>query len=415
MGDNEFEKDDNSAENDFFPMFSDKEMAYRHSNVRKEMKERELDLILVHGCLGLGNSPGQVNLQYLTRFAALMETFLIVPAEGDPTMFLALPYHVPNALAISYVKDVRSGDCLTNIVQYIKNLGFERGRIGIVGPGAVLYRYFTLFTEQRAILTKNLPNAKFENATPWFNNLLLIKSEEEILLLKRAGALCDLAHEEVFQMSHPGISHSDLRRVVNMVVARHGATSPFSHVSSFSMKNPTGFYPDSYPTRKRVKSGDFLMSEFTLGYGNYSGKLWGTWFVGNPTPEYEKLFDVAALVHNNMVSGLKIGLKGSEVDSFLQPIYDAGFEQVPSFLLSGWSIMNHFPFMGAATDSPYFDIARRFDDFEFKAGHTITLHVWVRIPNTQKGVWVGSSGVFTEHGYQNFNHYPISELRVVSM
>ena len=258
-----------------------------------------------------------MSLQYLTRYVALMETFLVVPAEGDPTLFLALPYHVPNALDISYVKDIRSGDCLENMIKYIKDLGLERGRIGIVGPAAVLYRYFTLFTEQRDVLTKNLPDVHFENATPWFNNLLLIKSDEELAVLRRVGAISDLAHEEVFQMTRPGVTHADLRRVMSMVVARHSATSPFGHVSSFSMKNPTGLYPDCYPTQKRVKIGNLLMSEFTLGYGNYLGKLWGTWFVGNPTPEYEKLFDVAALVNDNLVSGLKMGMKGPEVDSFL--------------------------------------------------------------------------------------------------
>ena len=75
--------------------------------------------------------------------------------------------------------------------------------------------------------------------------------------------------------------------------------------------------------------------------------------------------------------------------------------------------MNHSPFVGTASDSPYANIARAFDDFEFRKGHTVTLHIWVRIPDTQKGLWVGSSGFFTEHGYQSFNRYLISELRVV--
>ena len=400
-------------DNDYFPMFSVEEMARRYANVRKEMIDKEIDILLVHGCLGLGNSPGQVNFQYLTRYAALVETFLVVPAEGEPTMFLAMPYHVPNALEFSYVKDIRSGDCLDNIAKYVKALHLEKGCIGIVGPGAVSYRNFTLFTEQRETLIRNLPDAKFENATSWFNNLRLTKSKEELEVLRRAGIITDLAHEEVFQMTRPGVTHSDLRRAMEGVAARHGATFPFGHISSCSMENPTGFYPDSYPTNKHVKAGDFLMTEFTLGYGNYWGKLWNTWFVGYPTPEYERLFKVAATVHDNLISGLKTGMKGSEISPFLQPIYDAGFEQTSSLLVSGWSAMNEFPFMGAAPNNPYYQIARGFDDFELKAGQAVTVHVWVNIPNTQKGLWVGSSGAFTEHGYESFNRYPISELRVV--
>lgn len=415
MNEKELKTGNNIIENDFFPTFSDKEMTRRYKNVRKEMVEKGIDVLLVHGCLALGNSPGQVNLQYLTCYAALVETFLIVPVEAEPTLFLALPYHVPNAQILSYVKDIKSGDCLDNIIRYIKDHRLERGRIGIVGPGAVQYRYFTLFREQHEKLMKNLPDTKLENATPWFNNLLLIKSDEELALLKRAGEITDLAHEEVFQMTRPGVSHMELRRTMEMVALRHGATTLFGHVGSFSMKNPTDLYPDCYPTAKQVKIGDFLMSEVALGYGNYWGKLWGTWFVGSPTPEYKRLFDVAAVVHDNLVSGLQTGMKGSEIDVFLQPIYEAGFEQTSNFLVSGWSAMNHFPFMGAAPGNPYVKVAHEFENFELKVGHTVTLHVWINIPNTKKGLWVGSSGAFTEFGFQSFNHYPISRLRVVSL
>ncbi|TFG03802.1 MAG: aminopeptidase P family protein [Promethearchaeota archaeon] len=404
---------DESADNNFIPYFSDKEMAQRHKNVRKEMKERGIDVLLVYGHVGIGSSPGQIHLQYLTRFANVFETFLTVPVEGEPTMFINLDYHCVNARTISYIKDIQDGDAFPNAIQKIKDLGYERGTIGLVGPGGAQFGDITLFTEQRQILDKAFPDAKIVSANQWLQALQLIKSEEEIALLRRAGALTDLAQEEVFQLTRPGVKHKDLQRAMNLTAVRHYGTFPFGHVSSFSMEDPEYYYPTPYSTGKRVRVGDMLMSEFCLGYGNYWGKLWGTWFVGNPTPEYEKMFNVAATVHDNMVSELKPGMKGKDIDNFLKPIYDAGLEQVPSLLIAGWCFMMQPPLAGCAPGNQSTAYAQMYKDFEFKPGHTVTLHIWVRIPNTKKGLWVGSSGVFTQNGYENFNKYPVNEIRVV--
>jgi hypothetical protein len=106
-------------------------------------------------------------------------------------------------------------------------------------------------------------------------------------------------------------------------------------------------------------------------------------------------------------------MKGKDIDDFLSPIYDAGFEQIPSLLIAGWCFMMQPPLAGAAPGTRTTFFSNMYKDFEFKPGHTVTLHIWIRKPNTKKAVWVGSSGVFTQNGYENFNKYPVSELRIV--
>jgi Xaa-Pro aminopeptidase len=398
--------------NDAFPTFSDAEMAQRHRAVRTEMEKRNLDALLFYGCIAMGNSQGQVNLQYVARYAAVIETYLLFPANGEPTMFLAVPYHIPNARAISYVQDIRSGNALQNATARIKELKLDRARIGIVGPGATSRAGLTLFVEQQKYLDDNLPRARFENATSWVDDLRLIKSDEELALLKRAGAITDLVHEEVFQLTRPGVSHLELRRAHDALAARHGATFPFGHISSISMTNPSGHYPDFYPTETRVASAELVMTEFVLGYGNYWAKLWGSYFVGEPTPDYRRLFEAAAKVHDNLVAGLKPGMTGRDVNEFLQPITDAGLEQPANVLVGGWSAMNHAPAMGAMPISLSAPLANQYLDAVLQPRQTVTLHAWVRVPGSPKGLWVGSSGAITESGFESFNRYPISTLRV---
>jgi Xaa-Pro dipeptidase len=401
-----------AASNDFFPMFSDAEMARRHENVRAQMRARGIDALVIYGSIAMGNSQGQVNVQYLARYAAVIETYLVLPVDGDATLLFYVPFHVPNARSIAYVQDIRPGPALANVVERIGELRAEAGCIGLVGPGATPGTNITLYSEQRQYLDERLPRARFVNATGWFDDLRLIKSAEELALLERAGAITDLAHEEVFQLTRPGVSHSELRRAVEAVAARHGATFPFAHIGSFSLQEPSGYYPEFYPTGAKISAGQLIMTEFALGFGNYWSKLWGSFFVGEPSAEYRRLFEVAATVHDDLVRGLAPGMTGKDVAKFLAPIVDAGFDQPANVLVGGWSSMNHAPAMGALPSSLSEPLTRAFADYELKPGQALTLHAWLSIPKTNKGLWVGSSGAITETGYRSYNRYPISTLRV---
>jgi Xaa-Pro aminopeptidase len=401
-----------AAGNDFFPMFTDAEMARRHARVRGEMRERGIDALIVYGSIAMGNSQGQVNVQYLARYAAVIETFLVFPADGEPTLLFFVPFHVPNARAIAYVQDIRPGPALPNVVRRIEALRAEGGRIGLVGPGATPGTNITLYSEHQKYLDERLPRARFVNATGWFDDLRLIKSAEELALLERAGAITDLAHEEMFRLTRPGVSHSELRRAIEALAARHGATFPFAHIGSFSLSAPTGYYPEFYPTETRIAQGSLVMTEFALGFGNYWSKLWGSFFVGQPSAEYRRLFEVAARVHDSLVAGLKPGMTGHDVNAFLAPIVEAGFDQPANVLVGGWSSMNHAPAMGALPSSLSAPLTSSFLDYPLKPGHALTLHAWLSIPNTAKGLWVGSSGAITQTGFQSYNRYPISSLRI---
>lgn len=396
--------------NDAFPMFSDAEMARRLAQVRQEMGQRNLEALLVYGHTGLGNSVGQVNLQYLARYAAVVETYLLVPAHGEPVMFLGVPFHIPNARAISCVQDIRWGDALGGAVTEIKARRLRR--MGLVGPGSVSHSGLTMFAEPRERLAGALADVSVENATLWFDDLRLIKSDEELAVMRSAGALTDLAHEEVFAHTKAGASPREIRRAMDVLAASRGATYPFGHIGATPMSDPQGYYPDFYPTDVKIAPGSLMMTELCLGHGNYWAKIWGSYFVGEPTRDYRRMFEVAARVHDDLVAGLRPGMTGRDVNAFLEPIKAAGLEQPANVLVGGWSAMNHPPQMGAMASSLSEPFTRPFQEVALKPRQTLTLQAWVNMPGTKKGLWVGSSGVITDRGYESFNRYPVSTLRV---
>ena len=403
------------VDNDFFPQFSQKEFDRRYQLVRTSMEEKGLDCLIIYGGYSYaGTDTGGVNMVYLSNYAGISKSYLVFPAKEDPTVIICHAHHVPNAKDISVVEDVRCGgmDLIETVGQRLEELGLQKGYIGIVGP-LPSWCSHTIPVEHDTCLKQAFPKVKFQVVTKWFENFRLIKSDEEIRLLEKAGALCDLAYEELLLAAKPGVRHSELRWIIEGVAGRFGGKFPFSHVSSTPMTNPQQCYPDFYPTHRTVEAGHMAMTELAMGYGLYYGKLWGTFFVGEPTKEYVQLFELAASVYNEVAQALKPGMRCAELNTFLEPFREAGFVQAMS-LVGGWSTYNHPPRAGAIEGSSSAkSLTPEELEFTFQPGHCVGINASPAYPDMKKGVWVGSVGVITEDGFKKFHAAPVDKIRIV--
>lgn len=398
--------------NDFFPPFSDEEMRHRHERVRHSMRERGIGLLLVYGAYTFsGPHPGHINAVWLANYCSIAQTYVVFPDQGDPAMIISVPYQIENAQEISVIKDIRAGGSYEDhLAAFIRERNFSKGHIGVVGPN-VGRAHVTVPVEHDRALRESFPDACVIDATDWFNDLRLEKSDEERELMRRAGAITDQAMEAIVSASRVGARHTDLRRAFNIVAAKNGASYPFGHLSSMSTNDPRPDYPDYYPTHRAIEAGDVVMTECVMGYGNYWGKLWVSFFVGEPANEYAELFDIAAEVHSNAAAGIRPGMRTPDVDEFLTPLQKAGLEQVEP-IVNGWSTLNHPPFLG----EPVSAVASRSDtphDSELLSGQTVTVKCWPRIPGTRKGLWVGSTYIVGEDGLESIHKYPVNERLIV--
>ncbi|MFH1092338.1 MAG: M24 family metallopeptidase, partial [Pseudomonadota bacterium] len=142
------------------------------------------------------------------------------------------------------------------------------------------------------------------------------------------------------------------------------------------------------------------------------GKVWGTYFVGQPTDEYRKMFDLAVLVHDQAIAEIKPGMKGRDVDRWLEPFEAAGFINGTP-LVMGWSCYNHPPHAGLLEGCPTAGMVQSSDlEFVFKPGVCISIISFPVTPDMKKGVWVGTNCIFTKNGLKKLHRYPVTELRV---
>jgi Xaa-Pro aminopeptidase len=155
------------------------------------------------------------------------------------------------------------------------------------------------------------------------------------------------------------------------------------------------------------------MTEIAVGYGNYTTKMCSTFFVGQPTDDYKRLFDLAAGLLHAAEDGLKPGMTGADVSKYLADAITGDYTYYQP-LVMGWSTYLHPPYLGGLPGNPAYDFfARPFDAFALEEGHTFTIIPWVGLKDTKKAVWLGTTYKMTATGVEALTNFAVDELRIV--
>ena len=389
--------------NDWWPKFSRAEYQRRYDGLRKEMAERGLDCLAVYGApMFFGTDPGGPNLAWLAAYAPAVHGYVVFPREGEPTLLLYVASHAVNAREISVIADVRAGTDLPGMLRdRIKEAGCDRGKIGIVGNFA--WANISIPHEHYEALAKELPRAKLEIVTSWYEERRLVKSAEELEFMGHGAAICDKAFDAFRALAAPGVSEVALHNEALRVVHANGGRITFGHVGSTPMRDPEMIYPNFYPTNRVLQRGDAVMTELTGGYGGYFGKIYTTSFIGPPTAEYRRMFELAADGYRQLVGSLKPGVCGRDLASVLAGGGSKGGYKLMSFI-TGWSTVNTRPVLFSQR------IEKADYEFPMQPGFCLNVAGWVASEDHKRGVWVGDTVTITDTGVRRLHKSPVDEL-----
>jgi Xaa-Pro aminopeptidase len=389
--------------NDWWPQFSVREYRRRYEALREAMSERGLDCLVVFGApLYFGTDAGAPNLVYLSAYAPAPCGYVVFPRDGDPTLVIYVSAHLANARRISVIADVRGGTNMpAAMCERVRELGFERGRIGIVGNFA--WANWSVPLEHFQALSAGLPRAKFEIVTDWYEEHRLAKSEEELEFMAAGAAICDRAFASFRRMAAPGATNVALHNEVLRAVHAQGGRIAFGHVGSCPMREPAMVYPDFYATNRVLQRGDVVMTELTGGYGGYFGKLYTTSFIGAPTAEYRDMFELAAASYRQLIGAIRPGASGKDIAPALTAAATKAGYKSRSFI-SGWSTYNSQPVSFAH------HVQASEAAMQLRPGQCLNVGGWIVSGDERMGVWVGDTVAVTEDGVRRLHRAPIDQL-----
>ena len=126
--------------------------------------------------------------------------------------------------------------------------------------------------------------------------MIIKKSTREIGLMREAGRIVALAHQEVQKHIKPGISTLELDRIVEQVIRANGATPSFKGYNGFPgsiCASINEVVIHGIPKATTIlKDGDIIAIDIGACYKGYHGDSAWSYYVGKINPNDEKLMNV---------------------------------------------------------------------------------------------------------------------------
>ncbi|MDP2727881.1 MAG: Xaa-Pro peptidase family protein, partial [Dehalococcoidia bacterium] len=281
---------------------------------------------------------GMANIRYVTQIGSKMGACVIFPLMGAPIVFSGPPHmNVPFSVyqcTQNWVSDIRPYIGMGPLVEALKELGNERATIGLVAFGHTLTAS-SLNHSDYVQLVEALPSARFLDANPLLNHIRLVKSDEEIRMLKKAGEIAHLAIEAMIEGMRPGATESELYAKMFYAQVSNGAEPQnFILLSTGSIDSPPGAChllhgvdQPAAPSMRRLSEGDLAIVEFHTCYGGYLAATEFSVFLGKAPPQLRHVHEVAVECFHSGAAKMRPGTTLGELrDAFRAPCQRAGLD-----------------------------------------------------------------------------------------
>ena len=262
----------------------------RIANIRKMMKEQDLDAFFVYG-----DEYRKENLRYVSNFWPLFERgALLMGLEGDPIVLCA-PEGEEVAKEMSVWPDVRLVPdflCVTvpDAIDYplatytnFKALAEElRGkgqlkRMGLVGKDAMSVDLYT--TLQTTF------DCELVNANDILFELRKTKSPNEVACLREAARIADEGMKAIMEADIIGMTEVAAVGIAEAAARREGAEHVIFSVFGSGDRTNTII---GRPTQKIIEDGDMIMLALAIQYEGYVATCEAPFAVGNYSKETER-------------------------------------------------------------------------------------------------------------------------------
>jgi Xaa-Pro aminopeptidase len=355
------------------------------------MRAAGADVLLVFGSRGAGHE-----VHWLSGYPVSGEAVLVFPLDGEPTLLVHYENHVPDARRLSVFDDVRARgeDAVAAVVANLR----ARRLDGVATAGPLSFQRHAALSE--ALVAPPL------DLGPQLGRLRLVKSAEEIEMIRAGASMSDAAMLALRDHARPGLSEHDLVAIVEAAYLPEGGTTHIHYLGATSMGAPDLCVPRQFPTGRRLEVGDVILTELSAARDGHYGQVLRTMAVGaDPTPEYARMHAVASLVYDRACDAIRPGASSDAILDIAEAIHQAGFTICDDLVHCAVGGV-YAPFLRTRRTT-------RGDGhrFTFEENMVIVVQPNVVTPDHRMGVHVGEMLRVTAAGVESFHAVPREILR----
>jgi Xaa-Pro aminopeptidase len=269
------------------------EFELRRRSVAAQLSERKLDALLV------AFSP---NLRYLTGFTGSNGNLLLLPGKG--ILFTDPRYQIQVAQEVTCQVHISKGPLVPDVMAAISRLGLRR--IG--------YEPARMTCDLLESLQGRLPmKSTLVPVNGWVEGLRMIKSAEELALIRRSVDTNSRAFEAAVQRVKPGMKEQDLAAELEYRMRRLGAEKPsFETIVAGGARSAL---PHAQPTGARLANGQLVVVDMGALQDGYCSDMTRMLFLGTPSSKVKRTYRAVLEAQLAGIDAVRPGVTTARVDA----------------------------------------------------------------------------------------------------
>ena len=169
--------------------------------------------------------------------------------------------------------------------------------------------------------------------------MIICKTPREIEIMREAGRIVALTHQELKKHITPGITTKELDQIAEKTIQKYGATPSFKGYNGFPGSICASVNEElvhGIPGKRKLEEGDIISIDIGAKYNGYHGDSAWTYPVGNISESVQKLLDVTEKSLYLGLEQIKPGVRLSNVSHAVQTYAeDNGFSIVREYVGHG--------------------------------------------------------------------------------
>lgn len=290
------------------------EFEQRIAKMQKEMAKKKLDALIT-----FGNEAEPANVRYLSDYWPAFETAgVIIPKESEPALIVG-PESLTYAEERSKIKKIRKvleyressepeypGVKLTTFQELFDEAleGKSIKRLGMVGHSIASIPVYEG-------IKKAIGKGKIVKADDILLKMRMIKSENEILLMKQAFKAAKAGIETVLSKMKPGMTELEVVGIAQEAIYSHGAE--YEGHPLYVLAGNHSNQAISRATHRKLKEGEVIQLNIGARVGGYSSSIGRPVCFGSPSNEIKNLFEVGLESGKIVKDSIKAGVVAKEI------------------------------------------------------------------------------------------------------
>lgn len=193
-----------------------------------------------------------------------------------------------------------------------------------LAPTSIAIEKSHLTVERLERMNGLFPGAKFSRLDEQLNSMRNIKSEDELVNLRKAAELADYAIEIGCKEIAEGKTELEILMAIEFELKKKGVQK--MSFDTMVLSGPKTASPHGVPGDRKIQKGDFILFDLGVEYNGYCSDITRTVAFGEPTEKQREIYETVRRAEQAAVDYVRPGVMALEIDKAARDVItEAGY------------------------------------------------------------------------------------------